>query len=50
MAFADRISEYQAPVDATLDFWLPAAETFPINLHEALRYAVFTGGNENRPM
>jgi geranylgeranyl pyrophosphate synthase len=50
MAFADRISEYQARVDATLDFWLPAVETFPINLHEALRYSVFNGGKRVRPL
>jgi len=50
VAFADRITDYQARVDSTLDFWLPPAKAAPSNLHEVLRYAVLSGGKRLRPL
>ena len=48
--FKDRISAYQARVDACLDQALPPATTAPTRLHEAMRYAVFNGGKRVRPL
>ena len=48
--FKDRVSEYQARVDACLDAALPAAGVAPHRLHEAMRYAVFNGGKRVRPL
>jgi len=36
-------------VDADLDCWLPAPTCVPALLHEAMRYAVFSGGKRLRP-
>lgn len=43
------LAEVRPAVDAALDALLPAAETPPGRLHEALRYAVFVGGKRFRP-
>ncbi len=48
--FKDRVSEYQARVDACLDAALPTADMAPQRLHEAMRYAVFNGGKRIRPL
>jgi len=37
-------------VEAALDFILPSADTPPARLHEAMRYAVFSGGKRVRPV
>ena len=37
-------------VEATLDGLLPAADTLPSRLHEAMRYVLFPGGKRLRPM
>lgn len=39
-----------ALVDAALDQFLPTAEHFPGQLHEAMRYSVFAGGKRIRPI
>ncbi len=36
-------------VNRELDAWLPAGDTRPAPLHEAMRYAVFNGGKRIRP-
>jgi len=37
-------------VDAALDHYLPAADSLPARLHEAMRYSVFAGGKRIRPV
>jgi len=37
-------------IDGTLDSLLPAADTWPARLHEAMRYAVFGEGKRVRPV
>jgi geranylgeranyl diphosphate synthase type II len=46
----DYLAERRARVETALDQLLPAAETEPTVLHEAMRYAVFTGGKRLRPI
>ncbi|MCK4707515.1 MAG: polyprenyl synthetase family protein, partial [Gammaproteobacteria bacterium] len=42
---------YRQRVDAALDKWLPAADTAPTHLHDAMRYAVIGGGGKRvRPI
>ena len=48
--FKDRVTDYQARVDACLDAALPTADMAPQRLHEAMRYAVFNGGKRVRPL
>lgn len=48
--FSERLSEYQARVEAALDYWLPAADKEPAHLHEAMRYAVLGEGKRIRPV
>ncbi len=36
--------------ESALDRYLPAAETLPSSLHEAMRYSVFAGGKRIRPI
>ena len=36
--------------ESALDRYLPAAETLPASLHEAMRYSVFAGGKRIRPI
>ena len=49
-AFKDRIGDYMERVDTSLGEALPAPETRPQRLHEAMRYAVFNGGKRLRPI
>ena len=37
-------------VEAALDRYLPAADTLPGSLHDAMRYSVFAGGKRIRPI
>jgi geranylgeranyl pyrophosphate synthase len=46
---ADFLAACCARVDADLDKQLPAASEPPTTLHEAMRYAVFSGGKRLRP-
>lgn len=39
-----------ALVEASLDHFLPHAQTLPVNLHDAMRYSVFAGGKRIRPV
>jgi farnesyl diphosphate synthase len=48
--FKDRIPEYSARIEKTLDRWLPPAEKIPQRLHSAMRYAVLGGGKRLRPL
>ncbi len=43
------LAESQRRVDRYLDEQLPAASEPPVTLHEAMRYAVFSGGKRLRP-
>ena len=47
--FASFLSTLRPQVDDTLDRLLPAAETAPAALCEAMRYSVFAGGKRVRP-
>jgi len=46
----DYLTKRRAEVETALDQLLPAAEIKPAVLHEAMRYAVFTGGKRLRPI
>ncbi len=46
----DYLTQRRADVETALDRLLPPAETDPAVLHEAMRYAVFTGGKRLRPI
>lgn len=50
MSFHERADELVQRVESTLDRLLPAADTQPAHLHEALRYPVFNGGKRIRPL
>ena len=50
MNLAEYLAERSAHVDRALDDVLPAAETQPRVLHEAMRYSVFSGGKRIRPV
>ncbi len=41
---------YQQRVENALDKWLPATNINPVNLHKAMRYAVYNGGKRIRPI
>ncbi len=41
---------FQARSEAALESWLPAADTPPRRLHEAMRYSVLGGGKRVRPL
>ena len=43
------MSQVNADVDAALDELVPAAETRPTRLHEAIRWSLFAGGKRIRP-
>jgi geranylgeranyl pyrophosphate synthase len=49
-AFADWVSDYTTRVTECLERALPAASKTPHKLHEAMRYAVFSGGKRVRPL
>lgn len=48
--FSEWLCTAQAQVERLLDGHLPAANTEPVVLHEALRYAVMDGGKRIRPL
>jgi len=48
MSLKPLITTYQKRVDSILDKWLP--NTNSINLHQAMRYAVYNGGKRIRPV
>ncbi|HUI73543.1 MAG TPA: farnesyl diphosphate synthase [Candidatus Acidoferrum sp.] len=50
MKLPDFFEEDLASVDAALQRLLPAAETRPASIHEAMRYCVFAGGKRLRPI
>ena len=45
-----QLAKYRAEVDAALDQALPSVEARPSHLHEAMRYAVLSGGKRLRPV
>jgi farnesyl diphosphate synthase len=49
-AFADWVSAYTTRVTGCLEGALPATSKTPHKLHEAMRYAVFSGGKRVRPL
>ena len=49
-SFALWMQSVQANVEATLESVLPPADTQPVRLHEAMRYAVLGGGKRVRPL
>ena len=44
------LPRWQARVESALDRHLPPADTLPMRLHEAMRYAVLGGGKRLRPV
>ena len=44
------LKDRQQRVDAALDKFLPAEDTLPERLHQAVRYSVFAGGKRLRPI
>ena len=49
VSFPDYLAECGARVNRALEQRLPEAETLPVVLHQAMRYAVFNGGKRIRP-
>jgi len=47
---ASYISDKRRVIDQALDVHLPGSETRPRILHEAMRYAIFSGGKRLRPV
>lgn len=50
MSLKSLITTYQQRVDVALESWLPAPSIQPNRLHEAMRYAVQSGGKRVRPL
>ncbi len=50
MPLQERLQVYQSCVETALDHWLPVADIQPLNLHEAMRYAVLGEGKRIRPV
>ncbi len=50
MAFAERLADCRGRVEAALEHWLPASDTEPGHLHEAIRYSVLGNGKRIRPL
>ncbi len=48
--FAERIAPYRERIGAYLEAAVPAAGTPPAGLHDAMRYAVLSGGKRVRPL
>jgi geranylgeranyl diphosphate synthase, type II len=44
------LKKYRFRVDKALDTYLPAEDTLPVNLHNAMRYSIFAGGKRIRPI
>ena len=49
-SFAAIVAARTARIDACLELALPPADTEPARLHEAMRYAVMSGGKRIRPL
>lgn len=47
--FETFLHEVHPEVEATLDRLLPAADTQPARIHQAMRYSIFAGGKRVRP-
>ncbi len=50
MELARYLKDRQQLIDAALDRYLPAADTLPVRLHQAMRYSMFAGGKRLRPI
>jgi len=50
MTLKDYFAARSAAVDSALDRFLPAAETKPATIHQAMRYSLFAGGKRLRPI
>lgn len=50
MDLKNYLGQRMAQVDRALDTYLPAADSLPETLHEAMRYSVFAGGKRIRPI
>lgn len=48
-SFRELLHRYQARIEKALEAGLPAGDTHPARLHEAMRYAVLGGGKRVRP-
>ena len=44
------LKDRQQIIDAALDQYLPAEDTLPVRLHQAMRYSMFAGGKRLRPI
>jgi len=49
-AFKALISQSKEQVQAALDHWLPATDSKPETLHQAMRYSALSGGKYVRPL
>ena len=49
-AFSDWMQDIQARIETALERKLPAADTTPTRLHQAMRYACLGGGKRVRPL
>jgi farnesyl diphosphate synthase len=47
---SESLRTYQQRIDSVLDRVLPVSNVLPVNLHEAMRYAVLDGGKRVRPL
>ena len=50
MDFKSLIHEYHRRVNASLNYWLPNADTHPEPLHAAMRYSAISNGKYIRPL
>ncbi|MEG6522592.1 polyprenyl synthetase family protein [Desulfotomaculum sp. 1211_IL3151] len=50
MTFNEELKQWSKEVDLALEHYLPSAETYPMIIHEAMRYSVFAGGKRLRPI
>jgi farnesyl diphosphate synthase len=48
--FKSLIHEYHRRVNASLNYWLPSADTHPEPLHAAMRYSAISNGKYIRPL
>ncbi len=44
------LADYKQRVDLALEYWLPAENLNPVNLHQAMRYSVLGSGKRVRPV
>lgn len=50
MNFDASLDSYRQRVESALEQWLPAADTRPARIHEAMRYCLEAGGKRVRPV